>query len=197
MPSCAYWWQGAVRLYIRQGRWGQRFSKNQFGWRDRRRFPFMRRILLSAFVVRLLPFRAERKKRDLVSEELSENAFCAVAARSQNMPFTYRGAQEQRNCVELNLKEQTIKNYTHKIYKNSERRGAFLPAFFSMLFFKKRKHFSCCAFAVSLFYHSLLSLPPFEKSNFCLLCRKWCIELSKTREELLKQEFLAADLKIR
>ena len=32
MPSCAYWWQGAVYLYIRQGRWGQRFSKNQFGW---------------------------------------------------------------------------------------------------------------------------------------------------------------------
>lgn len=117
MPSCAYWWQGAVYLYIRQGRWGQHFSKNQFGWRDRRRFPFMRRILLSAFVVRLLPFRAERKKRDLVSEELSENAFCAVAVRNQNMPFTYRGAQKQKNCVELNLKEQTIKNYTHKIYK--------------------------------------------------------------------------------
>ena len=77
----------------------------------------MRRILLSAFVVRLLPFRAERKKRDLVSEELSENAFCAVAVRNQNMPFTYRGAQKQKNCVELNLKEQTIKNYTHKIYK--------------------------------------------------------------------------------
>ena len=77
----------------------------------------MRRILLSAFVVRLLPFRAKRKKRDLVSEELSKNAFCAVAARSQNMPFTYRWAQEQRNCVELNLKEHTIKNYMHKIYK--------------------------------------------------------------------------------
>ena len=77
----------------------------------------MRRVLLSAFVVRLLPFRAERKKRDLVYEELSENAFCAVAARSQNMPFTYRWAHEQRNCAGINLKEQTIKNYTHKIYK--------------------------------------------------------------------------------
>ena len=81
------------------GRGGQRFSKNQFGWRERCRFPFMRRILLSTFIVRLLPFRAKRKKRDLVFEELSENAFCAVAARSQNMPFTYRWAQKQRNCV--------------------------------------------------------------------------------------------------
>ena len=65
LPSCAYWWQGAVRLYIRFGRGGQRFSKNQFGWFAVSLFYHSAFVLTAVWKVKFLPLMPKMMYRTL------------------------------------------------------------------------------------------------------------------------------------
>lgn len=81
------------------------------------------------------------------------------------------GRKNKEIAWELNLKEQTIKNYTHKIYKKLGAAGRVSHSF-KCAFSKNVSIFFAALLQSACFIIPLLSLPPFEKSNFCLLCRK-------------------------